>query len=57
MADALPDTISTAREQALTEGLDRKIVTSLATQLIDHAKERRCTLNSAPSNRRRTAKR
>jgi hypothetical protein len=43
--DALPDTISAAREQALTDGLDRKIITSLAKQLIDHAKERRLTLN------------
>jgi hypothetical protein len=38
-------TISAAREQALTDGLDRKIITSLAKQLIDHAKERRLTLN------------
>lgn len=56
MADALPDTISAAREQALIDGVDRKIVTSLATQLIDHANERRATLTPAPSNRQRAGK-
>lgn len=56
MVDALPDTIAAAREQALIDGLDRKILASLATQLIRHVEERRSTLTSASSNRRRTRK-
>jgi hypothetical protein len=53
MADALPDTIAAAREQALIDGLDRKILASLATRLTHHVKERRPKLTSAPSNHRR----
>jgi serine/threonine-protein kinase HipA len=56
MADALPDTIAAAREQALIDGLDRKILASLATQLTRHVKERRAKLTSASPSRRRTRK-
>ena len=44
MIDALPDVITTARDQALTDKLDRKTVTSLATHLIRHVKERHASL-------------
>jgi len=53
LGDALPDVISAARDQALTDGLNRKVITTLATVLIRHAKARRATLNAAPSKSRR----
>jgi serine/threonine-protein kinase HipA len=53
LGDALPDVISAARDQALTDGLNRKVITTLATVLIKHARARRATLNAAPSRRRR----
>jgi serine/threonine-protein kinase HipA len=56
LGDALPDVISAARDQALTDGLNRKVVTTLATVLIEHVKARRATLNAAPSKRRRGRK-
>lgn len=56
LGDALPDVISAARDQALTDGLNRKVITALATVLIKHAKARRATLNSAPSKSRRGRK-
>jgi serine/threonine-protein kinase HipA len=56
LGDALPDVISAAREQALTDGLNRKVITTLATVLIKHAKARRATLNAAPSKSRRGRK-
>jgi serine/threonine-protein kinase HipA len=56
LGDALPDVISAARDQALTDGLNREVITTLATVLIKHAKARRATLNAAPSKRRRGRK-
>jgi serine/threonine-protein kinase HipA len=56
LGDALPDVISAARDQALTDGLNREVITTLATVLIKHAKARRATLNAAPSKRRRDRK-
>jgi serine/threonine-protein kinase HipA len=56
LGDALPDVISAARDQALTDGLNREVITTLATVLIKHAKARRATLNAAPSKRRRGQK-
>ena len=52
LGDALPDVISAARDQALTDGLNREVITTLATVLIKHTKVRRATLNAAPSKRR-----
>ena len=56
LADALPDTVSAARDQALADGLNREVVTTLADLLIQHAKRRRATLNAAASKRRRSRK-
>jgi hypothetical protein len=56
LADALPDAVSAAHDRALAEGLDRKVVTTLAKPLIQHAKVRRATLNAVPSKRRRLRK-
>jgi serine/threonine-protein kinase HipA len=56
LGDALPDVISAARDQALTDGLNRRVITTLATVLIKHAKARRATLNAAPSKSRRGRK-
>jgi serine/threonine-protein kinase HipA len=56
LGDALPDVISAARDQALTDGLNREVITTLATVLIKHTKARRATLNAAPSKRRRDRK-
>ena len=53
MAEALPDAVSAAHDQALAEGLDREVITTLAKLLIQHAKVRRATLDAAPSKRRR----
>jgi len=44
MAKALPDGISAAREQALTEGLSEIIIAPLAQQLINHVGERLTTI-------------
>ena len=55
-ADALPDAVSAARNQALADGLNREVVTNLADLLILHAKARRATLNAAVSKRRRSRK-
>ncbi len=54
LADALPEVISAARDQALADGLDHWIITKLATLLIQHVKDRRATLDPAPSKRRRS---
>jgi len=54
LAEALPDAVSAARDQALADGLNRRVVTTLANVLIRQAKERRATLNSAPTKRRRS---
>ncbi len=56
LGGALPDVISAARDQALTDGLNREVITTLATVLIKHAKARRATLNAAPTKRRRGRK-
>ena len=56
LADALPDAVSAARDQALADGLNRKVVTTLAELLIQHARARRATLNAAASKRRRSRK-
>jgi serine/threonine-protein kinase HipA len=56
LADALPDAVSAARDQALADGLNREVVTALADLLIQHAKARRATLNTAASKRRRSRK-
>jgi hypothetical protein len=53
LADALPEVISAARDQALADGLNHEVVTNLATLLIQHAKDRRATLDASPSKRRR----
>jgi hypothetical protein len=53
LADALPDAVSAARDQALADGLNHEVVTTLADLLIQHAKARRATLNAAASKRRR----
>ena len=52
LADALPDTVSAVRDQALAEGLDREVVTTLAKLLIQHAKDRRMTSMPHPRKRR-----
>jgi hypothetical protein len=56
LADRLPEVISAARDQALIDGLDHRIITDLATLLIQHVKDRRATLDAAPSKRRRSRK-
>jgi hypothetical protein len=56
LADRLPEAISAARDQALTEGLNHEIIADLATLLIRHAKDRRATLDAASSKRRRSRK-
>ena len=56
LADALPDAVSAARDQALADGLNREVVTTLADLLILHAKARRATLNAATSKRRQSRK-
>jgi len=56
LADALPDAVSAARDQALADGLNRKVVTTLANLLILHAKARRAALNAPASKRRRSHK-
>jgi serine/threonine-protein kinase HipA len=53
LADALPDAVSAAREQALVDGLNREVITTLADLLIQHAKARRATLNAPASKRPR----
>jgi serine/threonine-protein kinase HipA len=56
LADALPDAVSAARDQALADGLNPEVVTTLADLLILHAKARRATLNAASSKRRQARK-
>jgi hypothetical protein len=56
LADALPDAITAARDQALADGLNREVVTTLTDLLILHARARRATLNAAASRRRRSRK-
>jgi len=56
LADKLPEAISAARDQALTDGLNHRVITTFATLLIQHAKDRRATLNATPSKRRRSRK-
>jgi serine/threonine-protein kinase HipA len=46
MARALPDEISAARDQALTDGLSEGSVEPLAQQLIRHARERFATITA-----------
>jgi serine/threonine-protein kinase HipA len=55
LTDRLPDVISAARDQALTDGLNRRIITDLATLLTQHVSVRRATLDAA-SKRRRSRK-
>jgi serine/threonine-protein kinase HipA len=55
LADKLPEIISAARDQALTDGLNHRVTTDLATLLVRHAKDRRATLDAAPSKRGRKA--
>ena len=54
LGDTMPDIISAARDQALTDGLNHEVITTLATSLIVHAKARRAALDATPSKRRRT---
>jgi serine/threonine-protein kinase HipA len=56
LSDSLPEVIAAARDQALSDGLNRKVITTLATVLIQHTKERRATLN-APLSKRRPVRR
>jgi len=56
LADKLPEAISAARDEALTDGLNHRVVTTLATLLTQHSKDRRATLDAAPSKRRRSRK-
>jgi hypothetical protein len=56
LADRLPEVISAARDQAQIDGLDHRVITDLATLLIQHVKDRRATLDAAPSLRRRSRK-
>jgi hypothetical protein len=56
LADRLPEVISAARDQAQIDGLDHRVITDLATLLIQHVKDRRATLDAAPSKRRRSRK-
>ena len=51
MAKALPDEISAAREQALTEGLSESVIAPLARRLISHVEERLATLTAVKSSR------
>lgn len=44
MAKSLPDEISAAREQALTDGLSESIIAPLVQRLVGHARERLDTL-------------
>jgi serine/threonine-protein kinase HipA len=53
LADSLPDVIVAARDEALQAGLHRDVVTTLASVLIQHARQRRPNLNNATSKRRR----
>jgi serine/threonine-protein kinase HipA len=46
MAKALPDEISAAREQAVTDGLAKSVIAPLAQRLIGHVGERLDTLRS-----------
>jgi hypothetical protein len=46
MAKALPDEISAAREQALTDGLSESIIAPLTQRLIGHVRERLDTLHA-----------
>ncbi|TLY79829.1 MAG: type II toxin-antitoxin system HipA family toxin [Gammaproteobacteria bacterium] len=60
MAKALPDEISAARDQALSEGLSESIIAPLAQQLIGHVAERLATITAGTSSRssaRRKARR
>ena len=56
LADRLAEIIGVARDQALTDGLNHQFVTDLATLLIKHVKDRRATLDAAPSKHRRSRK-
>jgi serine/threonine-protein kinase HipA len=56
MAKALPDEISAAREQALTEGLSESIIAPLAQQLIKHVGERLATITVTSSRSSARAK-
>lgn len=51
MAKALPDEISAAGKQALTEGLSESIIAPLAQQLISHVRERLATITAVTSSR------
>jgi serine/threonine-protein kinase HipA len=51
MAKALPDEISAAREQALSEGLSEIIIAPLAQQLITHVEERLATITAVKKRR------
>jgi serine/threonine-protein kinase HipA len=51
MAEALPDEISAAREQALIDGLSESIIAPLAQQLIGHVGERLATITAVTSSK------
>jgi hypothetical protein len=53
LADRLPDVVAETCDDALKEGLDRDVVTTLASGLIQHVRQRRAGLVKAPSRRRR----
>jgi len=52
LADRMPKVISAARDQARADGLNHQVVASLSTLLSKHVKDRRATLEAAPSKRR-----
>ena len=56
LADRLPEVIAATRDQALSDGLNHTVITEFATLLIEHVKDRRATLDAAPSKRRRRVK-
>jgi hypothetical protein len=57
MANALPDLISAARDQALSDGLSERIIVPLARQLTKHAQDRLASITGGPATRRPRSKR
>jgi len=52
MAQAIPDEISAARDQALVDGLSEDAIAPLARQLIQHAHERLASITTVGTKRR-----
>jgi serine/threonine-protein kinase HipA len=57
MARALPDHISGARQQAITDGLSKSTIEPLAQQLINHVQQRLESITAASHSRTSTRKR